>query len=165
MTRNYNIQPFSSRKSQRGFLLPLTLFVIVISATIAVLMSKQVTSVSTTFLLNTFSAQSTYAADTGAQLGNHVIFFSSIDRQSADNQCEIMSINQVFPVTGLDQCTLTVSCLCSYDTGASCNSMQVNNYNGVAGVSGSYYRISSTAQCGSNFFMGRDSRVLESKYP
>lgn len=165
MFRNYTFQSLGSWKSQSGFLLPWALAIIVISAMIAVLMSKQVTRVSTTFLNSVFFIQSVYAADTAAQLGHHAIFFASTDRQGADEQCEIMSINQVFSVAGLDQCTLTAACACFYDTGANCDSGQIDNYNGLAGVSGSYYRISGTAQCGSGFFMGRDSRVLESKYP
>ena len=152
-------------RKQKGFLLPLALFIIVVAASVAVLMSKQVTEVSNSFLLNIFSSQSTYAADTGAELGNYNVLFPGSDRQTSDNRCETLTINQTFTAAGLDQCTVVVSCNCSYDTGASCDSSQTNNYNGVNGVVNSYYRISSSAQCGSGFFMGRDSRVLESRYP
>ncbi len=155
---------YQSAKKQKGFLLPLALFMIIVASGGALLMSKQVNDSTTGLTLASMSKQSIYAAETGAQLVANQVFFPSATRQQSDTRCSTISINQNFSVLGLDQCQITVSCACHYGNGNACDSTQNNNYNGVAGVNDSFYHIDSIAACGSGSLLGRHRTSLDKKF-
>ena len=154
-----------SYNRQQGYLLPVALVIILMAAGAAIMMTKQLAQISTSFLVNRFSLQTTYAVETGVQLGRHQVFFPVANRQQTDNRCQLMSINQTFNISGLDQCRIRVSCTCLYENNNACNTSDINNYNGAAGINHSFYRVESRAQCGTDFFIGRDNLTKTLKYP
>jgi MSHA biogenesis protein MshP len=158
-------QNYISYKGNQGFLLPLAIFIILIAAGLAVIMSKQATQVANSFLLDSFSLQSIHAADTGVELGAYQVLFPSVTRQDTDNRCTSLSINQVFNSESLDQCTVSVSCECFYENNNNCDTTQAGNYDGSLGVNNSFYQLNGRAECGTGFTTARHTRSLQLKYP
>jgi MSHA biogenesis protein MshP len=153
-----------SFKKQQGFLLPLAIFLLVIVGGFIVLMNKSITQASNSFLLNIYSQQAKHASAMGAQLALNQLVFPSTDRRGADQRCINLSINQVFAVDGLEQCQLTISCGCRYNTDGICNVLENNNYSGANSVDSSYYLVSSQASCGSGVFRSEITSELNSKF-
>lgn len=135
-------------KRQRGFLLPLALFIIVVLGGTAIIVAKKVAQSTSSYILDGISIQTFYAAESGAQAGLHNLFFTDTDRQLVDGRCAVMNISQTLNVDGLKNCTVTVSCSCIYENNTACDSANSANYLGVSGVSHSFYAIESNAQCG-----------------
>ncbi|MBX2809658.1 MAG: hypothetical protein KTR20_13620 [Cellvibrionaceae bacterium] len=140
---------------QRGFLLPLALFVWVAMSGMAAFMAKQLSLANTTSALGAFSTQAFYAADSGAQLGLYHLFSPQADRQTVDGRCAALSLNASFNGAGLHQCAYVVNCSCFYEDGAECNSERVDHYNGVSGIAHSVYHIASISSCGRQQYLSR----------
>jgi MSHA biogenesis protein MshP len=138
-------------KSQKGFLLPVALFLIVVLGGMAIIISKKISQSTSTYLLNSISAQTFYAAESGAQAGLHELFYADKDRQLADGRCAAMNISQTLNLEGLKNCAVSVSCQCHYENGSICE--HNNNENNLA-ISAtvhsfySFYSLDSVAQCG-----------------
>jgi MSHA biogenesis protein MshP len=137
-------------RKQQGFLLPVALFIIVVLGGMSLMVSKKVSQSTSSYILDGISMQTFYAAESGAQAGLHALFFSDTDRQLVDGRCAAMNISQVLNVEGLKNCTVTVSCVCSYENGASCDATNSANYLGLSGISNSFYTLDSSAQCGAS---------------
>jgi hypothetical protein len=133
---------------QKGFLLPIVLFLIVTASGVALVVSKQLErSVLLSVDLILYD-KSLYAAEMGAQLGLNKLLFmrgsndiasehSNVDRAnntgkaSYNVQCKALSINQVFSLTELKNCNFSVSCRSQ-----------------SAGVDSNHFTIESIAACG-----------------
>lgn len=139
---------YRSLSRQQGFLLPVALFIIVVLGGAAVMVSKKVAHSANSYLLNSISTQTFYAAESGVQVGLHELFFLDTDRQLVDGRCAVMNISQVLNVDGLKNCTVVVACTCNYENANACDETNSANYLGLTGVSHSFYTIESTAQCG-----------------
>ena len=137
-------------RTQRGFLMPLALFIIVVLGGMVVVVTKKVSQSTHSYILGGVSIQTFYAAESGAQAGLHTLLHMDTDRQLADARCAAMSISQVLNVDGLKNCTVTVSCSCRYENNTVCDSNNSANYLGVSGISNSFYAINSQAQCGAS---------------
>ncbi len=151
-------------KKQKGFLLPLALFMIVVASGGVLLMSKHANDSSAGLTLAVVSKQSVYAAETGAQLAVNQLFFPVTNRQQTDARCSTTSINQSFSVIGIDNCRVVVSCVCHYENGNACDATQEGNYNGIAGINDSFYHLDSAASCGSGSFSGQHRTTLDKKF-
>lgn len=135
-------------KKQQGFLLPVALFIIVVLGGLALMISKKVSQSASSYVISGVSTQTFYAAESGAQAGLHELFFLDTDRQLVDGRCSSMAISQALSVQGLNNCTVTVSCSCTYESGNSCDAGNSVNYSAVSSVGHSFYTLEASAQCG-----------------
>lgn len=137
--------------SQRGFLLPLALFIIVVMGVLALTISRTATQSQTAVVQEFMSLQSFYAAESGAQRGMSALFFDVNGRQAADDACSDMNINPDYSgVNGLSACTVAVSCTCRYQNGSVCAPTNLANYSAAAPVDvlKSFYTVTSVGTCG-----------------
>lgn len=148
---------------QRGFLLPLALFILVVMAALAVTISRTATQTQTSSVQEFTNIQSIYAAESGAQRGMQALFLNTATRQATDTACASMAINHNFPgVNGLRICTVQVNCACRYRDNTNCNISNATNYNSATttvGVSISFYTLTSIGTCGAQQF--RASRTVQ----
>jgi MSHA biogenesis protein MshP len=136
---------------QQGFLLPLTLFILVVMSLFALVLSRNTIQTSTSATLEMVSVQAFYAAESGAQRGMKKLFYpDASSRQSADARCLEPSVTHAFTVTGLKNCTAVVSCSCLYQDNTACAPAVASNYSISVSVARltSFYTISSVATCG-----------------
>lgn len=137
--------------AQRGFLLPLALFIIVVMGVLALTISRTSIQSQTAVVQEFMSLQSFYAAESGAQRGMKAIFFDVAGRQAADNACATMNLNPDYSgVDGLNACSVTVTCNCRYQNGNTCAPGTATNYaaDASADVLKSFYTITSVGRCG-----------------
>lgn len=122
---------------QKGFLIPLALFILVAVSLMAIAISRLSSQSSVSSVQEAISVQAFYAAESGAQHGMHELFFSSANRTAADSACDGMSISTTFAVAGLSGCEVNVSCSRTFSNNTS------------------YYLITSAAtNCGSSRIPG-----------
>ncbi len=127
-------------KYQRGFLIPLSLFIVVAMGVLAVAINRLSSQSSVASVQEAVSVQAFYAAESGAQQGLHALFFTSANRGDADTACDNMNINTSYTVAGLAGCDVAVSCSRTFS------------------ISTSYYVITSAATgCGSSLIPGERS--------
>lgn len=137
-------------KQQRGFLIPLALFIVVVMGFLALVITRTSTQTNTASTQELLSVQAFYAAESGTQKGMQILFFPDASvRQNVDTLCLAMSQNYNFPgIIGLKHCQAQVSCTCRYNNGAACAPATAANYAETTSVPGSFYRITSIASCG-----------------
>lgn len=140
---------------QRGFLLPLALFIIVVLGGMTIIISKKVSQSTESYLLNGISVQAFYAAESGAQAGLHELFFLDTDRQLVDGRCAVMNISRTLNADGVRNCAVTVSCICRYENNTFCDHNNSANYLTGTGVTNSFYAIDSHAECGTDGFLSQ----------
>jgi MSHA biogenesis protein MshP len=156
---------FFAKKSvlhQRGFLLPLALFILVVMAALAVTISRTSTQTQTSSIQEFTNIQSIYAAESGAQRGMQALFLNTATRQATDTACANMAINQNFAgVGGLQICAVQVNCVCRYRDNTNCNAATAANYATTAavGVTVSFYTLTSVGACGAQQF--RATRTVQ----
>lgn len=141
-------QPFNS---QRGFLLPLALFIIVVMGVLALTISRTATQSQTAVVQEFISLQSFYVAESGAQRGMKALFFDVTGRQLADTACLNMNIIPDYSgVDGLSLCTVVVDCTCRYQNGNDCVPANAANYAPAAAADllKSFYTVTSVGTCG-----------------
>jgi MSHA biogenesis protein MshP len=137
--------------SQRGFLLPLALFIIVVMGVLALTISRTATQSQTAVVQEFISLQSFYAAESGAQRGMKALFFDVNGRQAADAACLAMNSNPDYSgIDGLSACTVAVNCTCRYQNGSDCTPANATNYSPLApaDVLKSFYTVTSVGTCG-----------------
>lgn len=146
--------------SQRGFLLPLALFIIVVMGVLALTISRTATQSQSVVMQEFMSLQSFYAAESGAQRALQILFFPDASaRQGVDNRCMNLNQNINFSFSGQGQlCSAQISCSCVYPTGATCEPAIAANYSNNSPVTTSYYTITSLGSCGAD--MLRAQRTL-----
>jgi len=135
---------------QRGFLIPLSLFIVVVVAFLAVVITRTSTQTNVSSTQELLSVQTFYAAESGAQRGMQIVFFPDASvRQNADSRCASMNQTYTFAgINGLKHCTAQVSCTCRYTNGAACAPGTNANYVSTTSVPSSFYTVTSAASCG-----------------
>lgn len=114
---------------QQGFLIPLALFILVGMAALAAAIARMSTQSNNQSYQKLISAQTFYAADSGAQVAMNSVLFPSATRSSGDTACTGM----VAVSTTIQGCEVVQSCALAND----------------ASGTTSIYTIESTATCGS----------------
>jgi MSHA biogenesis protein MshP len=142
-------------RHQRGFLLPLALFILVVMGVLALTISRTATQANTSTIQEFTNIQSFYAAESGAQRGMQALFLATTTRQATDAACANMAanavVNQNFAgVSGLQMCTVTVTCACRYQDGSACAHGTSTNYEPTSpvAVTKSFYTVRSEGVCG-----------------
>lgn len=150
-----------SYKMQRGFLIPLALFIVVVIGFLALVITRTSTQTNAASVQELLSVQTFYAAESGAQKAMQLLFFPDARvRQTVDNRCATMSQTYNFGgIVGLQHCSAQVSCLCRYSNGAACAPATATNYAATTTVPNSFYTITSIASCGQAAF--RAERTIQ----
>lgn len=126
---------FHLNQNQRGFLLPLALFIIVVMGVLALTISRTSIQTQTSTVQELYNAQAFYAAESGAQRGMQRLFLNAtITRTSVDGRCTDWSQTFTFSNPGLKVCTAQVGCTLVADA---------TNIR-------SFYTITSVGSCGAN---------------
>lgn len=129
-------RPFACARKQRGFLIPLAIFIVVVMSLFAVALWRTTVQTSLSGAQEMVTVQAFYAAESGAQNGMQELFFpDDSNRGAIDARCTALSLTASFAgIAGLNNCSAQVSCTC-----VDCN---------PAGVT-SFYTITSVGSCGS----------------
>lgn len=129
----YHRRPVTLNR-QRGFLIPLAIFIVVVMSFFAIALWRTTIQTSLSGAQELISVQAFYAAESGAQEGMQVLFFPDASSRAAVNgRCASMNLNSVFNgVAGLNGCRAAVTCAC-----ANCD----------IGIT-SYYTVTSIGSCG-----------------
>lgn len=151
----------SSASQQRGFLIPLALFIVVVMGLLALVITRTSTQTNTSTTQELLSVQTFYAAESGTQRGMQILFFPDASiRQDADNRCVGMNQNYNFAGTvGLEHCQAQVTCSCRYSNNAICTPATAANYSATTSVPGSFYTITTQASCGQAMY--RAERTIQ----
>lgn len=135
---------------QRGFLLPVAVFLLVAMGVLALALWRTTAGSNLSAVQEVISVQSFYAAESGAQRAMAQLFFPSGDiRQQIDQRCAAMPLAISFTATGLNQCSAQVSCLCRYDDASACDPTVDANYGPTGDTAASFYQLTSVGRCGS----------------
>ena len=137
--------------------MPLALFILIAIGGMVVIAVNNTSQVSQSYVLDAVSAQAFYAAESGAQAGMSALFLSDTVRQSVDTRCAAMAIAQTLNAEGLQNCSVSVSCVCRYETNAVCDAANASNYDGANGVIYSFYTVTSASQCGAGELISQHS--------
>lgn len=151
-----------SSNAQRGFLLPLALFILVVMGVLALAISRTSTQTQISGVQELTNVQSFYAAESGAQRGMQALFLSNTTRRATDASCAAMAINHNFAnVNGLKICTAQVTCSCRYRNDTLCNASIAANYLATVPpeVAKSFYTVTSVGACGPDYF--RSVRTIQ----
>lgn len=135
---------------QRGFLLPLALFILVVMGALALTISRTATQTNASSIQEFTNVQAFYAAESGAQRGmQHLFLNADIARASVNVRCNNWSQTYSFTGNGLKSCSANVSCNFTID--------------GDPAIAGddtrSFYTITSIGSCGSGIY--RAERTVE----
>lgn len=132
---------FSPLKQQRGFLIPLALFIVVVMGLLALALARTTTQTSLASAQEFLSLQAFYAAESGAQMGMQRLFFNNDTRAAVDAACVGWSDTLTFPgVQGLANCSALVSCSPASTTLTSFYTITSNGFCG-SGALGAERRI------------------------
>lgn len=100
-----------SMRSQRGFLVPLSMFIVVGAATLAIAMSQMAAGSRSSAVLSTLNAQAFYAADSGIQRALHQLYYGNNTQSAVDTACNAVNGSSFnLAVTGLNGCSVSLSC-------------------------------------------------------
>lgn len=155
-------RPYQNDFKQRGFLLPLSLFIVVVMGLFALVLSRNTIQTSSSSVLEVINVQTFYAAESGAQRGmQNLLYPDYSSRQAADTRCAAMNTTHTFTVNGLNNCAAVVTCTCLYADNTACAPSTAANYSSSAAANklSSFYKISSVATCGSGNL--RATRTIE----
>jgi MSHA biogenesis protein MshP len=120
-------------RDQRGFLLPLALFILVVMGALALTISRTSVQTQTSSIQELLTAQTLYAAESGAQRGMQRLFLNAaILRADVDGRCASWSQTYTFTAEGLKACSAQVSCAF------------VNDASNLR----SFYTVTSVGRCG-----------------
>lgn len=126
-----------SYQYQRGFLLPLALFIIVVMGLLALALSRMTTQTSLASAQELLSVQAFYAAESGAQQGMNRLYPPADTNQRVNVNSRCDNVNRTLTFTGVDglnSCSASVRCEC-----ANCAPTDAT----------SFYTITSQGRCGS----------------
>lgn len=166
MCRDASLLPLSrpmplSIKQQRGFLIPLALFIIVVLGYLALVITRTATQTSNSITQELLNTQTFYAAESGTQRGMQALFFPDASvRKDVDERCA--SMNQAISftgITGLSHCSAQVTCSCRYNNNAACAPATAANYDITTSVTISFYTLNTLATCGQDNF--RSERTIQ----
>jgi MSHA biogenesis protein MshP len=128
---------------QRGFLLPVAMFIIVAMGLFALALWRTTAQTGVSAVQELMTLQTFYAAETGAQEGMSRLFYpDASSRQTVDDQCAAIDpVNRSYAgIPGLNNCSVVITCTCVDEGGAACHNPS---------ASFSFYTITSVAECGS----------------
>lgn len=132
-------------KSQQGFLIPLSIILIVGLAALAVAMAKMSSQSGGSSIREAVSLQAFYSAESAAQFAMNQLMHPDASRAGADLACvNVDGVSLNFGVTGLNNCSAVISC------GQSTNPEDTI----------SYYRIQSDASCGAGQLVSERSILV-----
>lgn len=149
--KNQHVNSMHFYNMQKGFLVPLALFIVVVMGLFALVLARNTIQTSHSAVLESISVQAFYAAESGSQRGMQVLFYpDASSRQQVDARCAALNTTYSFSVTGLKNCSAVVSCTCLYQDNTACNATTVANYSTSAAVNKlkSFYELVSVATCG-----------------
>lgn len=96
---------------QRGFLLPLAMFIVVGLAVLALAMSRTGSNTMTAVVQDSIAVQAFFAADSGAQYALHQILFNAADSTEAESRCNAVNGGSLsFNADGLRNCSASFTC-------------------------------------------------------
>lgn len=137
----------AGKKYQRGFLMPLAIFIIVSMAGFAIVMARTTAQTNSSSIQAMIAIQAFYAADSGAQWGMNQLFYNTgapLTRTGVDASCSALSgQSRSFNVDGLRNCSATLQCVVNTDVGNTT----------------SYYLLTSSSTCGDQPIVSQ--RVVE----
>lgn len=148
---------------QQGFLLPLAFFILIVMSMFALVLSRSTIQTSNMGTLEIVTLQAFYAGESGAYRGMKTLFFpSSSSRNGIDTRCAALNSTYTYTTNGLKNCSAVVTCTCLYADNTACAAGTAANYlpSASAGVSISFYTVSSVATCGTGNL--RAVRTVES---
>lgn len=138
----------ASLARQRGFLLPLALFMMVAIGLLALGLWRTASQTNVGAVQEVVSVQAFYAAESGAQTGMSRLFYPDASaRQDIDQRCQSLSETENFSAAGLSQCTADFQCQCQYESGAACEPGNDAHYEPGTDNPHSFYRITSEGRC------------------
>lgn len=130
---------------QRGFLLPVALFIIVVMGFAALALTRTTSQTNVSAVQELVSTQALYAAESGVQTGLSELFYpDASDRDDVDGRCDNLNLVLDFSgVQGLNICSVEVQC---------------------DRVEDGVYQLSSRGSCGSGDISARRDLQVLSKY-
>jgi MSHA biogenesis protein MshP len=139
----------ANASKQAGFLMPLTLFILVGLGALALAISRLSSGQFSSAVQETLSVQAFYAAESVAQLAMHHIIFDTQDKAAGDIACtSVNGTTQTFSAVGLNECSARIACAV------------VENVGDSAGI----YRLESAATCGSGLMTAERSVITAVRY-
>jgi len=137
----------TSKSAQRGFLMPLAIFILVAMSLFAITISRTTGQTAIATTQEAISIASFYAAESGAQYAMNQMFYdtgAAISRATVDANCIVVDGGTVnFSPNGLNGCSAQLNCTRDID----------------AANTTSYYRIQSQATCGAGAISAQ--RIVE----
>ncbi len=108
------------RRHQRGFLIPLAAFIIVVMGLMALTISRTTTQTGIATTQEQASLQAFYAGESGAQYIMNQLFYRTanpVTRASAESACTAVNgTSKSFSTVGLRLCSAELSCTASVNT-------------------------------------------------
>lgn len=147
---------------QKGYLIPLAIFILVTMAVLALSISRMASQSSMAGTQELTSVQAFYAAQSGAERGLQTLYFPDAStRNGVDTRCVALNQTLTFTATGLNGCRAVVTCSCVYQDTTACAPSVVANYSNSAAATKliSVYKITSEGTCGSGIYSA--TRTLE----
>lgn len=104
--------PGGAMRKQRGFLLPVALFIIVVMGFASLALWRTTAQTSTASVQELLSTQAFYAAESGLQSGlSELLYPDASNREQVDNRCADLGQSSDFAgVDGLNLCSVEVDC-------------------------------------------------------
>lgn len=123
----------SKPAQQKGFLIPVAIFIVVGLAGLAVAISRLTSGSFSTSVQEAVVVQALYAAESGAQYAMHELLFDVADATEADANCTSVNGGSIsYTAVGLSGCSTQITCAKAGNSGGSAN----------------IYNLSSAASCG-----------------
>ncbi len=119
-------------RAQRGYLMPMAIFIVVGLAALATAIAHLANQSGTSSFREALSVQALYSADSAAQWALNQLFFPSATRASADSACTSLAANLNFNAASMQGCVAALQCSIAND----------------AANATSIYTVTSTASCG-----------------
>lgn len=150
-------------KGQRGFLLPMALFIIVIMGIFSVTLWRTTAQTSMASVQEINTVQAFYTAETGGQYGMRLLFFIEPgNRQVIDDNCATLNVSLALLAQGLRNCRMRITCSCAYENAAVCDAGNAGNYSLTGPVVKSFYTITSIGSCGTGNYAAERTLALGS---
>lgn len=99
-------------RQQRGFLLPLAMFIMVGMAALALAMSRISSNTFVGVTQESISVQAFYAADSGASYAMHRLLYNAATATELDSRCSAINGSMLdFNAPGLQSCSAAFTCI------------------------------------------------------
>jgi MSHA biogenesis protein MshP len=143
-----NVYP-NLKNKQRGFLIPVALFIVIGLGALAVAIARMGAGTQSAVIQEAISVQALLAADSGVQYALNQLLFDATSRTQVDARCIAIDPQSIsFIAVGLAGCIATLDC------------QQVSNTGGTARI----YQLQSSAVCGSGDLMTHRIVAVKASY-